>query len=207
MARFVATAVLVMAAVVLSNATVAFADETTEEMLSIPGMMTTIKSLGSLVCTGNPLVASADAAVHNKGETKKNYWAFMSDAHLTEDQLAKESQKFDAIWDSLMRVGKEYEVTKVGFIGFNTLGMPTCADLYYLAVMPRGPVLVRFTMEFKVADRVRMFDIRTFTNWDEIREHTRAIQHAVNPSRVPTITVEPKNKTETKEESGESKGI
>ena len=92
--------------------------------------------------------------------------------------LAKlEKDKFDQMWDELMRTTTAFDVTQVSFIGCDDVCLMKCLDLYYAAATTSGPMVIKFSLEFGVKGHARLFGIKTYTGWDEIKQVVRGIQH------------------------------
>jgi hypothetical protein len=178
---------MVVLGFMLVPARLCLADEVTDDMVSNPEMMNTIKALGALAFFGQ----TPEHADQNRADLKNNFWAFKSDVHLTDAQIAAETKHLDAIWDSLVKISADHDVTEVSFIGCDTLGLVKCTDMYYVAATTSGPILIKYSMVFGVGDSARMFDVQIYTDWDKVKQMCAGIQHTVNRDRVPTITPKP----------------
>jgi len=161
------------------------ADDLIDEMMSNASMGGTIKTLGIIACTWQ---VTGDNLEHDKAELRRNFWAFKSDVNLSDKELADQTKRFNDRWDSLIQVTAKYSVKEVLFLGFDEVGQTKSLDMYYIAYTPRGPLLLTYSMEFKVGDAARVFDFQTMTDWDKIKQTTRNIEHKTNRTRVPTIT-------------------
>jgi hypothetical protein len=170
------------------------ADEVLDDLMTTPAMAVTIKTLGIFACSGRLSVKDVE---HNKTEFKKNFWAFEPDVKLSDQEVAEQEKFFDQMWDSVYAVSAEYNVNQVSFIGCDTVLLSQCVDMYYAAFTTKGPVLFKFSVEFKVNEHARLFNAQTYTKWDQIKEIVRGIQHQVSLTRVPVLTVDQKSSSST----------
>lgn len=158
--------------------------ETLEDFYKNPQRMQDVKILGSLLLS----LKYPQLVDKHKSEFMKNYWAFKADAKIAEPQLSLRKAEFEDMYRQLAAVIQEYELEQLSFAGVDVVCLAACQDWYFVGHAPKGPILIRMSMEFK--DGARIFAIEWFTEWKEVKVEFGKIQMKPG-AKVVTITYTP----------------
>lgn len=161
-----------------------------DDVLTNPQVVQSVKALGlAILSQGDPAIAEHDAA-----ELRRSFWASRPDAGLTEIEAEVALKEFDRAWQVMAGVVREREIKSIQFVGMDLVLLKRSLDWYYGVATPRGPVLIRFSVQYNQDAPMSIHGVRVWTDWEEIKGVTRQLDLRAE-SKVMTITANPAAKS------------
>ncbi len=169
------------------------AEPTLDEFLASSGRMNDVKQIGLVLASQT----DPNVAERNARELRKSHWAASPRAALSPPDAEVELKRWDAEWDRVNRVIVDRKITGLSLAGIDLVLLRRTQDWYYAANSPRGPVMIRVSVQYYDDAPMTIHGIRVWTDWDQIKYISERIHL---PARDTVFSVEyerPKSPSES----------
>lgn len=164
--------------------------QTLDDFLESPERARDVKLLGLVIVSQT----DPEVAESNTTELRRSYWAARPGAGLSAEAAEAELARWDAAWDDVVEVVRQRKITTISFAGIDDVLLKKSQDWYYAAITPRGPVLIRLSVQFNLEGPMTLHGVRVWTKWDEVKAVTAAI-HLKPGTKVASVTYNRKRKS------------
>lgn len=112
----------------------------------------------------------------NTAQLRTSFWPASPQARLSPQETELEMKELDRQWASVVAVVKERHITSISFAGLDMVLTKKAQDWYFAAPTPRGPVLIRMSIQFNAKGPMTVHGMRVWTKWDEVKAVSHAMQ-------------------------------
>ncbi len=161
------------------------AQETLDDFLKSPQRVESVRLLMlALASQTDPDVAGRNAA-----ELRKAFWAVQPEAALPTGARDEAMRQFDTDFQAVADLIRARGMNRISFLGIDSVLLKRSMDWYFGDATPRGPVLIRVSVQDNRDRPMTLHGIKVWTNWDEIKAITREIHYPAG-GQVLTLTYE-----------------